>query len=768
MKKHSFRATLSLWVLGITFAIIGVTFAACTYFAARRAQHNVHVIANAQIDNAIGLLDSELAKAEVTAINFDVQRHLKDVNFQPDSVYAFFERFLANNLHLFGVAVGFEPYYVPGRPDGYAPYVLRSDTGFIHYDILQLKPYRERPWYRRTLELGHGQWSDAFVESSGKWVITSYCLPLRDSLDRTIGVLALDVCMDVLGDTLQSLNPYPNSMLSVIDHDGMLVAHPNHNYILHETITSLIEKNGQNPDPRILEQIAHGVRGYGQYKMKGKVHQLYYARAKHVDWTMIMDVPLEDITGNLNSMLLIMIGIMAVGVLLILAVCSLVITRLTRPIEGFTSSARQIASGNFHAEVPEVEYTDLRYLQEALSQMERSLDQYVTDLRTTTEAKAQIEGELNIARRIQMALVPKIFPPFPNRTDMDLYASLIPARAVGGDLYDYFIDGDNLLFCIGDVSGKGIPGALMMAITRSLFRNIAMHENTPAAIAKALNNAISEHNDENMFVTMFIGRCNLKTGELTCCNCGHNPPAVALDGHVFRFMDSLPTNLPIGVVDGFDYAQVITHITPGTQILLYTDGVTEAENSTKELFGDERLLHALSSHESTPQANIQAVLKHVTDFVRDEEQSDDITLLCIQYQGDTYRLSIRNRLEDMQQLQPFVDRVAEIWGIDEQKRFRLNLALDEAVANVVKYAYPQGHDGNIELVAKRSSNQIIFILSDSGQPFDPTASVTVDTTLGIEERPIGGLGIHLIKQMMDQVSFQYIDNRNILTMRLDV
>lgn len=768
MKKHSFRATLSLWVLGITFAIIGVTFAACTYFAARRAQHNVHVIANAQIDNAIGLLDSELAKAEVTAINFEVQRLLKDVNFQPDSVYAFFERFLANNPHLFGVAVGFEPYYVPGRPDGYAPYVLRSDTGFIHYDILQLKPYRERPWYRRTLELGHGQWSDAFVESSGKWVITSYCLPLRDSLDRTIGVLALDVCMNVLGDTLQSLNPYPNSMLSVIDHDGMLVAHPNHNFILHETITSLIEKNGQKPDPRILEQIAHGVRGYGQYKMKGKVHQLYYARAKHVDWTMIMDVPLEDVTGNLNSMLLIMIGIMAVGVLLILAVCSLVITRLTRPIERFTSSARQIASGNFHAEVPEVEYTDLRYLQEALSQMERSLDQYVTDLRTTTEAKAQIEGELNIARRIQMALVPKIFPPFPNRTDMDLYASLIPARAVGGDLYDYFIDGDNLLFCIGDVSGKGIPGALMMAITRSLFRNIAMHENTPAAIAKALNNAISEHNDENMFVTMFIGRCNLKTGELTCCNCGHNPPAVALDGHDFRFMDSLPTNLPIGVVDGFDYAQLITLITPGTQILLYTDGVTEAENSTKELFGDERLLHALSSHEATPQANIQAVLKHVTDFVRDEEQSDDITLLCIQYQGDTYRLSIRNRLEDMQQLQPFVDRVAEIWGIDEQKRFRLNLALDEAVANVVKYAYPQGHDGNIELVAKRSSNQIIFILSDSGQQFDPTASVTVDTTLGIEERPIGGLGIHLIKQMMDQVSFQYIDNRNILTMRLDV
>ncbi len=768
MKKHSFRTTLSLWVLGITIAIIGITFAACTYFAARNAQRDVHVIANAQIDNAIGLLDSELAKAEVTASNFAPQSQLEAVGFQPDSVYAFFERFLENNPHLFGVAIGYEPNYVPGHPDGFAPYVLRSDTGFIHYDIFQLKQYRDRPWYRGTLELGHGQWSEAFVESSGKWVITSYCLPLRDSHGQAIGVLALDVCMDMLGDTLQSLNPYPNSMLSVIDHSGMFVAHPNHDNILHQTITSLIEKNGQSPDSRIMEQIAQGVRGSGQYKMDGKVRYLYFAQAKHVDWTVILDVPRGDIAGGLDSMLMMMLVIMIVGVLAILSVCGIVISRLTRPIELFTSSARQIASGNFHAEVPEVEYADLRHLQEALSQMERSLDQYVTDLKSTTEVKAQIEGEPNIARRIQMALVPKIFPPFPNRKDMDLYASLIPAKAVGGDLYDYFIDGDNLLFCIGDVSGKGIPGALMMAITRSLFRNIAMHEQSPSAIATALNNAISEHNDENMFVTMFIGSCNLKTGQLTCCNCGHNAPAVALAGQGFQFMNSLPTNLPIGVVDGFEYAEVTTQIVPGTYIMLYTDGVTEAENADKELFGDERLLQALSVREASPMSNIHAVLNQVTDFVQGEEQSDDITLLCILYLGDTFRLSLRNRLDDMQQLHPFVCKVAEAWGIDDQKCFQLNLALEEAVANVVKYSYPQGSEGAIDLTAQRMDNTITFTLTDSGNPFDPTASGPVDTSLGIEDRPIGGLGIHLIKQMMDDVSYQYAGNKNILTLKINI
>lgn len=768
MTKHSFRSTLSLWVLGITFSIIAITFGVCAFFAARAAQHEVHLIANSQIDNAIGSLDAELAKAEVSAYNFVNQCQLEKMDFQPDSVYAFFERFLERNPHLYGMAIGYEPNYVPGRPEGFAPYVLRSDTGFIHYDILDVRPYYNRPWYRETLALGRGHWTEAFVESSGQRVVTSYCLPLTDSTGHTIGVLAMDVWMDVLGDTLQQLNPFPNSMLSVIDHDGTFIAHPNHEYILNETLSSLIEKNGQTANPKTLEQIAQGVRGSGEYKMHGKTRHLYFARAKHVDWTMILDVPRHDIAGDLDKMILTILFIMILGTLVILAMCSVVISRLTRPIDLFTSSARQIANGNFHAEVPEVEYTDLRHLQEALSQMEQSLDQYVTDLKSTTEAKAQIEGELNIARRIQMALVPKVFPPFPNRNDMDLYASIIPAKAVGGDLYDYFISDDNLIFCIGDVSGKGVPGALMMAITRSLFRNIAMHMPDPASIAMALNNSISEHNDENLFVTMFIGRCNLKTGELTCCSCGHNPPAMALDGQPFHFMDSLPTNLPIGVVDGFKYAEVVTHITPGTRIMLYTDGVTEAENTRKELFGDERLLQALAVRRATPKEQIQSVLSQVADFVQDEEQSDDITLLCILYQGEAFSLTLSNKLDDMQRLEPFVNQVAEAWSIDDTKRFQLNLALEESVANVVKYAYPEGSDGSIELTAQRSGNEVTFTLTDNGEPFDPTTIKPIDTSLSIEERPIGGLGIHLIKQMMDQVSYRYSDNKNILTMKINI
>lgn len=768
MKKQSFRAALNLWVVGITIAIIAITIAACTYFAAREAQKNVHLIANAQIDNAIGLLDSEMAKAEVSALNFAVQSHFKEVGFRPDSVYAILERFLERNPHLFGVAVGYEPDYVPHRPLGFAPYVLRSDSGFVRNDLLEISPYHSRPWYSETLHQPCGHWSGAFVESSGRWVITSYCLPIADGQGRRVGVVALDVCMDMLGDTLQSLNPYPNSMLSVVDRDGRFVAHPTHSYILNETIASLIEKNGTTADSRIMKQIAQGIRGTGQYRMDGSVRQLYYAGAKHVDWTVILDVPRNDISGGFHSMLLIMIAIMVVGVLLVLAVCSIAISRLTRPIALFTSSARQIASGNFHAYVPEVEYTDLHQLQEALVMMERSIDQYVADLKSTTESKAQIQGELNIAHRIQMALVPKIFPPFPNRNDMDLYASLIPAKAVGGDLYDYYIHDDNLIFCIGDVSGKGIPGALMMAITRSLFRNIAMREHSPAAIATSLNNAISEHNDENMFVTMFIGSCNLKTGELTCCNCGHNLPAVAFNGCDFHFIDSLPTNLPIGVVAGFEYAEVTSHIAPGTQMLLYTDGITEAENARKELFGNSRLLQALPAHEASPRSNIQAVLDRVSEFVQGEEQSDDITLLCIQFRGESLSLTLRNSVDEMQQLQPFVYRMAEAWGIDDSKRFQLYLALDEAVSNVVKYAYPAGCEGTIKLTAQRLGRDIILTLADVGQPFDPTASTPADTTLGVAERPIGGLGIHLIKQMMDQVSYHYTDNMNILTMKINI
>lgn len=270
----------------------------------------------------------------------------------------------------------------------------------------------------------------------------------------------------------------------------------------------------------------------------------------------------------------------------------------------------------------------------------------ISDIEDATARESVMGRDLQTANHIQMAMLPKIFPAFPDRTDLDVYASIKPAKAVGGDLYDFVIDGDDIYFCIGDVSGKGVPASLLMAIVRSLFHNIAVREQSPARIANELNRAIAENNADCMFVTMFIGRCNLATGDFWGCNCGHNPPAsnadlvdmktmtVAPVGKA-RFVTHFPTNIPVGLMDGFEYKEVYMHLAHDVKLLLYTDGVTEAENAAQDLFGDERLLKILDKcgDPATPKMVIDSVLEEVSRFTGGAAQNDDITALCFHYTG---------------------------------------------------------------------------------------------------------------------------------------
>ena len=263
--------------------------------------------------------------------------------------------------------------------------------------------------------------------------------------------------------------------------------------------------------------------------------------------------------------------------------------------------------------------------------MQKSLVEYIDELKETTASKERIESELHIARKIQMGMVPKIFPPFPEREDVDLYAKLIPAKEVGGDLYDFFIEDDKLYFIIGDVSGKGVPASLVMAVTCRLFRTIAAHFHTPAGIMKALNDTLAENNDSNMFCTAFLGVLDLKTGNMQYCNAGHNAPVMLVSSGEVKFMEVKP-NLPLGLFGDFPYEGQECDIIKGTSLFLYTDGVTEAENTVKALYSDERLLDLLNKQQKNlPQTIVDAVLDDVNKHADGAEQSDDITIMCVHY-----------------------------------------------------------------------------------------------------------------------------------------
>ena len=356
-------------------------------------------------------------------------------------------------------------------------------------------------------------------------------------------------------------------------------------------------------------------------------------KVKHTDWTIAIAVPsvVIDIIGYIAAGFAIT-GIL-IGMLVVYFFGRRTIKKNVKPLTLLAASADEVAKGNFQTALPTINsHDEIHRLRDSFGNMQRSLVNYTEDLRATTAQKASMESELKIAHDIQMSMLPKTFPPYPERNDIDIYGSLKPAKGVGGDLFDFYIRDEKLIFCIGDVSGKGVPASLFMAVTRSLFRNISAHVAIPSEIMRTLNNTMSESNETNMFVTVFIGVLDLKTGLLRYCNAGHDAPLLV--GRDVGALSCEP-NLPIGVVAGYEYTQQEVSIDPKTTIFLFTDGLNEAENYEHAQFGDMRIWNMakllLDEQRHQPKHMIDAMTNAVHTFVGDAEQSDDLTMLAIQY-----------------------------------------------------------------------------------------------------------------------------------------
>ena len=453
-------------------------------------------------------------------------------------------------------------------------------------------------------------------------------------------------------------------------------------------------------------------------------------------------------------------------------ICNSVVKRITRPLVRFADSADEVAKGNLDATLPDIKTKDeMARLSQSFSLMQASLKQQMEELRQSTASKAAIESELKVASDIQMSMLPKIFPAYPDRDDIDIFGQLTPAKAVGGDLFDFFIRDEKLFFCIGDVSGKGVPASLVMAVTRAQFRTVSAHESQPDRIITRLNETMSEGNDSNMFVTLFVGVLDLPTGRLRYSNAGHDAPLLIGSGIGMMPCDS---NLPVGVMGDWKFTMQETQVDPGTTIFLYTDGLTEAEDIDHGQFTEERILKVASQSQPanhTPHQLVENMTNAVREFVNGAEQSDDLTMLAIQYtkhQLDVrYQRSITltNDVQQVPQLAEFMDHVCEAMGFDELTTMQMNLVIEEAVVTVMSYAYPEGTTGSVNVEVQANDARLKFVISDSGKHFDPTTVAAADTTLSAEDRSIGGLGIFLVRQLMDSVNYERIGGFNVLTLR---
>ena len=341
----------------------------------------------------------------------------------------------------------------------------------------------------------------------------------------------------------------------------------------------------------------------------------------------------EKISQIRHEVLYITLG----GIVLMMFLSWAAIVQLARPVRRFAKAAEEIAGGDFNTALPDISYRDELYqLRYSLDEMQHSLAHYVANLQQTTETNTRIENELTIAGRIQMNLLPKTFPPYPEFIDQfDLYASLTPAKEVGGDLYDYVLIDGLLYFVIGDVSGKGVPAAMFMAITRSLFQHVVHHYEHSALIAQSLNRSLTKNNKENMFVTLFIGVLEVSSGKINYCNCGHNFP-VLVNADDTHFIETVP-NIPLGVMRNYQFHEEEMELKLNESLFLYTDGVTEALDSSGEMFGEERLIDYIKLMDRCPsQEIINLIAESVKRFSMGEPQTDDMTLLNIKWKNDLH------------------------------------------------------------------------------------------------------------------------------------
>ena len=639
----------------------------------------------------------------------------------PDSLMRIPQRVVSDNPVVVGSTMALVPDYSTNNPLC-APYATRDmATGNIRMLSLATEEYDypSSEWFTKPIELDDGYWSEPyFDENGGDILMTTFSMPVKDKSGKIAAVLTADISLDWLTEYIGDIKVYPNAFNMVISRTGQIMACPVETLVMQTTVDQFaLESEDYEALNRVNQAMLSGQSGEMPVRYQGQTNHVYFAPVERTGWSLSIVLPEKELYSGVRR-----IG-MIVKLLQLLGLAMLIVI------------LRVVAKNR-------VKYQHMN------------------------EQKERMENELHIASEIQMAMIPKTFPPFPERKDLDLAASIIPAKEVGGDLYDFFIRDEKLFFCIGDVSGKGIPASLVMAVTRSLFRAMSAHEDSPAKIVSSMNNSMSETNESSMFVTFFCGVLDLSAGQLLYCNAGHNPPMILTDA--IRMLP-VESNLPLGILKGMNYIEQATPFRYDDALFLYTDGLSEAENASQEQFGEARIEKALHGRKHSAD-HLENIKQQVSLFVGDAPQSDDLTMLFIHYlpKEETLQqerhLVLHNDIQQIPQLADFVETIAHEKHLSQSLAMGINLALEEAVSNVILYAYPKETDGLVDVEAILRKDSLEFIIVDSGVPFDPTVAPDVDITLSAEERSIGGLGIHLVRELMDSVSYERKDEKNYLRM----
>lgn len=491
-----------------------------------------------------------------------------------------------------------------------------------------------------------------------------------------------------------------------------------------------------------FESMAYGEQCYCMYT----VTEGYY---------IVAVTPARDVvfSRDLSVFITVFMEILVFAALFVL-VYLLIKKLVVENIHEINHSLREITGGNLDVSVNVRTNEEFVSLSDDINSTVLTLKGYIA------QAAARLDKELEVAKVIQSSTLPSVFPPYPQRTDFDIFAQMDTAREVGGDFYDfYLLDDDRLAFLIADVSGKGITAAMFMMKAKTLIKSYAEKESDVAAILTHANQALCEGNDAEMFVTCWMGILRFSTHTVSFANAGHNPPLVRRKGGQFEYFKSRP-GFVLGGMEGIRYRSGELELNPGDEIFLYTDGVTEANDKDNALYGEDRLLAALNAlGDVDAQTICRRVRADVDAFVGQADQFDDITMLHLRLLPQNV-LELSPVLAELDRATAFVEDTLQAEGVDRKIVVKMNIAVDEIFSNIARYSGA----GKARVECAVTPERVMVRFVDNGKPYDPTQQAEPDTTLSAEERDIGGLGILMVKKSMDGVEYTYENGQNILSL----
>ena len=701
MVKENIPLTLIIGAALLLELTTGVMY----YSAQDIIQRTVEKLTVSEMNNIYLTINYKLTRIEVTVDNMSWV--VTDGLDEPEWMYSITRRLVEKNPSILGSTVSFVPNYFPEIGHWFEPYAVRRDDGTI--DTMQLgsatHDYTQMEFFTAPIAKNTGYWCEPYFDKDGaRAMVTTYGVPVHNEKGETVAVVDADISLDWLEEIVEEKKLYKSTQRYIVTGKGHLLAGKD-----NELFRQALQVANATEDKTGSETIEDGTGD--------EYHVFFHPVGGNTDWLLISIQDDEEVFSKLrnirfNLFLLVFSGLVLVG---------FIVWRTSRNLER---------------------------------------------LRKVNAEKERIDGELRVASEIQQSMLPHSQI---SHNDVDIFGSLVPAREVGGDLYDFFIRDEKLFFCIGDVSGKGAPSAMVMGVVHSMFRAFSAHENNPARIVRAINEASCQGNDSNIFVTLFVGVLDLPTGHLRYCDAGHDAPMVMVDSH-WSMVNVIP-HLPVGVFDDVKYGVQETHLEPGSTIFLYTDGLTEAMNMERKQFGIKRIEEVLTANSQLlPKQLLEAVSQKVHDFVGDAEQSDDLTMLAIHYTPKTFEstmsetLLIKNDVHEVSKFNTFIKSVMEKLNIEASLANKLRLAIEEAVVNVIDYAYPIDQEGTIEVRIMFDGETMKTMIIDSGVAFDPTEKEKADTSLSAEDRQIGGLGILLVRELMDTINYERVNGQNVLTL----